>query len=101
MLLARADQMAVDESLPFTDPASGDPGILIRLASGFVAYSAVCTHEGCTVAYRSSSHLLACPCHSAAFNPAQQGAVVRGPARRPLTILPITLAPNGNVYLNS
>lgn len=47
-----------------------------------MAYSAVCTHQGCTVAY--SGGQLACPCHGSVFDPANGAAVVNGPAQTPL-----------------
>jgi len=61
----------------------GQPAVLVRLDSGdFAAYSAVCTHAQCTVAYGDGN--LACPCHGSVFDPADGGAVVQGPASRPL-----------------
>ena len=96
-LLVGPDQIAVNESLPFT--AAGSPAVLVRLASGYVAYSAVCTHQGCTVVYKGATQHLVCPCHGAQFDPAAQAAALRGPARRPLAAIAITVAPDGSVYL--
>jgi thiosulfate dehydrogenase [quinone] large subunit len=77
-------------ALPFTDPTSGDPAVLIRLADGsVVAFDAVCTHQGCTVQYDSPSGLLFCPCHGAVFDPTHNADVLQGPAPVPLTALPI------------
>lgn len=74
----------------------GEPAVLVRLDSGdFVAYSAVCTHQGCTVKYRDGE--LACPCHGSVFDPANGGAVVSGPANRPLPEIPVELR-GGEVY---
>lgn len=57
--------------------------MLVRLRGGdLVAYTAVCSHAGCTVAYKNGR--LACPCHGSVFDPANNGRVVRGPARLPL-----------------
>ncbi len=79
-------------SLVFTVPSTGDPGVLVKLASGkIVAFDAVCTHAGCTVGFDSGSGLLLCPCHGAAFDPSQSAAVVGGPTNQPLTALPITI----------
>ena len=73
--------------MKFEDPG-GNPAVLVRLRSGtFVAYSAVCTHEGCTVAYRNRQ--LACPCHGSVFDPANNARVVNGPAQRPLPKIPV------------
>lgn len=46
-----------------------------------VAYSAICTHKGCTV--EPSGQELVCPCHQSKFNPSD-GAVLGGPASAPL-----------------
>jgi Rieske Fe-S protein len=67
----------------FTFKDSGNPAVLVHLKSGdFVAYSAVCTHQGCTVAYKGGK--LACPCHGSVFDPAKGAEVVAGPAPSPL-----------------
>lgn len=55
---------------------------------GYVAYSMVCTHEGCLVSARSGSNLL-CPCHDSVFDPRKGAQVLSGPAPRALPQLPI------------
>ena len=52
-------------------------------------YSAVYTHQQCTVAYRQDTRKLVCPCHSSVFDPADGAKVEAGPAQRPLPELPI------------
>ena len=72
---------------------SGEPGILIRTATDAVcAFSAVCTHEGCTVDYDTASKELICPCHGARFDPLQNGKAVAGPTRTPLAELPVKIS---------
>src|SRR3954466_10856578 len=46
-----------------------------------VAFSAVCTHQGCTVAPEGKE--FDCPCHGSRFD-AATGDVLNGPARDPL-----------------
>jgi cytochrome b6-f complex iron-sulfur subunit len=46
-----------------------------------VAFSAICTHQGCTVAAAGTQ--LQCPCHGSVFD-AFTGKVVNGPAQAPL-----------------
>ena len=50
-------------------------------AGTVVAFSAICTHQGCEVAPQGKE--LKCPCHGSAFN-AFTGAVLNGPASSPL-----------------
>ena len=57
--------------------------VVTRPAAGVLhAFSAVCTHQGCTVG-RVEGDTILCPCHGSAFG-ASDGAVRRGPAERPL-----------------
>lgn len=69
---------------------AGKPGILIHMPSGFVAYSAICTHLGCTVFWDSASKLIRCPCHGGVFDPAD-GSVVTGPPPSPLPRIDIEI----------
>jgi Rieske Fe-S protein len=84
--IASESEVAPGSAYKFKD--SGNPALLVHLENGdFVAYSAVCTHQGCTVAYQDGN--LACPCHGSAFDPANGAAVVTGPATRPLPEIPV------------
>jgi Rieske Fe-S protein len=62
--------------------ASG-PILVAQPTSGkVVAFSAICTHQGCTVAPAGTK--FQCPCHGSMYD-AATGAVLQGPAPRPLT----------------
>jgi thiosulfate dehydrogenase [quinone] large subunit len=100
--LANTSSLATNSAARFTDPSSGDPALLIHLADGnVVAYSAVCTHSGCTVQYSATRKQIVCPCHGAIFDPAHNAQVVRGPARRPLAAIPVQVDGSGNVSLKN
>ncbi len=59
------------------------PGILIRTPSGELrAFSAVCTHLGCTVQYRPDLNHIWCACHNGHFD--LNGVNIAGPPPRPL-----------------
>ncbi len=92
--IAQVSEVAPGSAVKFKD--SGNPAVLVHLESGdFVAYSAVCTHQGCTVAF--SNEQLACPCHGSVFDPANGAEVVAGPAPRPLPEIPIEVR-SGEVF---
>ena len=74
------------------DPDSARPETAPRAAAGVVAYTAICTHNGCDVTTGSpTSSLLSCPCHSSKFDPKTARSVVDGPAPRPLPALPLKI----------
>ena len=75
--------MPVGGIFAFEDPQGG-PAFLLQPAAGtFLAYSGVCTHNGCTVGYDEAAAEFACPCHGARFEVAT-GEPVQGPAQQPL-----------------
>ncbi|MCF8162468.1 MAG: ubiquinol-cytochrome c reductase iron-sulfur subunit [Burkholderiaceae bacterium] len=69
------------------------PETRARSASGVVAYSSICTHQGCDVkTWMSKESVLACYCHASKFNLFDGAKVVSGPASSPLPAIPLTLA---------
>lgn len=88
--IAAASSLETNSAVSYTNAESGQAEVLVRLADGrFVAYSAVCTHQGCTVAYKPDTRKLVCPCHGGTFDPAQRAKVVAGPPPRPLPAVEI------------
>jgi Rieske Fe-S protein len=72
----------------------GEKLIVAQPTSGkAVAFSAICTHMGCTVA--PSGAKLNCPCHGSVFD-ALTGKNVSGPAPKPLPAVDVHVA-DGNV----
>ena len=72
-----------------------DKPILLCAANGtVVGHTAICTHQGCTVAAGGAD--ANCPCHGSKFN-AATGAVLDGPAVSPLAVVAVTVA-SGQVY---
>ncbi|MGB0114011.1 MAG: Rieske (2Fe-2S) protein [Ilumatobacteraceae bacterium] len=69
---------------------------------GWVAYSKICTHAGCSVGLfgvdsRPPDVLrqLVCPCHQSVFDPVDAARPVGGPATRSLPQLPIGVDDEG------
>jgi thiosulfate dehydrogenase (quinone) large subunit len=84
-VVADSTALAAGDALSVT--ADGLPALVIRGADGgLTAFSAVCTHAGCDVAWRDGE--IRCPCHHARFDPAT-GEPTKGPAREPLTVLEV------------
>jgi thiosulfate dehydrogenase [quinone] large subunit len=95
-LLGSASAVPIGSSARFTDPRNGQPGIILQPKAGtFLAYSAVCTHQGCTVGYTGTQ--IACPCHGATYSPTT-GAVTGGPAPAPLTRINVVES-GGKIYV--
>ena len=86
--IAQESEVSPGNAVEFTD--GGEPALLVHLENGdFVAYSAVCTHQGCDVAYNQDEGTLDCPCHGSVFDPANGAEVLNGPATRPLPEIPV------------
>lgn len=88
--LAQTSDIAVGggvivDQVVVTQPEQGD----------FKAFTAICTHQGCTV-NSVADNVIHCPCHGSAFS-ATDGSVVNGPAAQPLAAVPITVK-SGEVF---
>lgn len=67
------------------------PALVIKTAeSSAVAFSAVCTHLGCTVQNTLVDGRIFCACHSSYFD-VTTGAPLKGPAKYPLAKEPIVI----------
>ncbi|WP_456448070.1 ubiquinol-cytochrome c reductase iron-sulfur subunit [Deinococcota bacterium DY0809b] len=72
------------------DPAELSAETAEYAADGTVAYSAICTHLGCTVSdWVADKGDLLCPCHKGIYDPRQGAKVIGGPPPRPLPALPL------------
>jgi Rieske Fe-S protein len=70
---------AIQDQVVVTQPTEGT----------YKAFSAICPHQGCTVA-SVTDDVITCPCHGSTFN-AADGARISGPATRGLTSLGATV----------
>ena len=81
--LGPSSRLPRGQGASYTDPRDGRPDIVVRHDDGSLsAFSAVCTHAGCTVAYQGGQ--IVCPCHGGTFDPST-GAVISGPPPSGLT----------------
>jgi Rieske Fe-S protein len=75
------------------DSSTLGPATAAIAVDGVVAYSAICTHNGCEVSdWSAEEQLLTCPCHLTSFDPKDGARVVEGPAPRALPALPLKIA---------
>jgi Rieske Fe-S protein len=61
-------------------------------AGTYKAFSAVCTHQGCTVG-QVANGVITCPCHGSQFS-ATDGSVKQGPAKTSLPTVNVTVQGN-------
>lgn len=91
-----------------------EPTRLDWVDQGFVAYSAICTHLGCTVGWEDSNDQppnvpddqkegasALCPCHLSAFDVYRGATVFGGPASKPVPQIGVGVNDEGEVELRS
>ena len=63
-----------------------------RSAGGVLAFSAICTHQGCDLkTWSAKEQVLVCFCHASKFRLRDGGTVAAGPAQRALPSMPLRL----------
>jgi Rieske Fe-S protein len=64
-------------------PHGAGPLLVVRASDAEVqAFSAICTHLRCVLAWDEATKTILCPCHGGAFD--RRGNVLSGPPTRPL-----------------
>jgi arsenite oxidase small subunit len=89
------------QPVDFEYPLKGQRSVLLDIGeavpggvgdnSSIVAYSVLCQHMGCPVAYRAKQKDFLCSCHQSRYDPAREGFVVQGVAQRPLPRIALEL----------
>jgi cytochrome b6-f complex iron-sulfur subunit len=72
------------------------PVVLIHNNDGYLAFSLVCTHLGCTVEQKDGEY--ECPCHGSKYD--GKGHVTKGPSNMPLKRLRVEVNEPGNIILH-
>lgn len=92
--LVKLADIPVGEAIVDTRGPDGKPVVVARPSdSTAAAFSAICTHMGCTV--KAAGKQLHCPCHGSRYD-AVTGRVIHGPAPRSLPKVAVHVA-NGDV----
>ena len=71
--------------------SNGAPALLFRTKTGVFAYQTICTHEGGMAKFFAPRKLMVCDVHNASFDPFKKGAVVSGPAIKPLPTVKVAI----------
>jgi len=95
--VAGSTNQTKNTAVAFTNPANQKDSLLMHLSTGtFAAFERACTHVGVNVNYDPGTHTLICPAHGAIFN-AATGAVMQGPATRPLPKVAVRVNGDGTI----
>ncbi len=88
--VGKAGGMPVNQAVSFSYPDASSPCYAIRMGNAvpggigpnqdIVAYSSLCTHMGCPVAYDGGTKTFKCGCHFSVFDPEMGGQMVCGQA---------------------
>ena len=82
------------------DPKDIDEAAKPMTVDGVVAYSAICTHQGCELnAWDPATAKLRCFCHGSEFLPGKGGEVAHGPASKQLPMLPLAKGDGGKLMV--
>jgi cytochrome b6-f complex iron-sulfur subunit len=79
-------------------PVSGQRVIIFQSQDQLYAFSAKCTHEGCTVTYVPNQSVVWCPCHDGRFD--LTGRVLSGPPPQPLVKYLAKRQPDGAIVIS-
>lgn len=75
------------------DPKELTDAARANAPQGYIAYTAICTHAGCSDwAWDTGRKMLKCPCHDSEFDAKDDARVSGGPATRRLPRLPVKVA---------
>ena len=80
-------------------PVSGQRVIVLQADDQLRAFSAKCTHEGCTVTFLPGQSVIWCPCHDGRFGDLN-GHVLSGPPPKPLTQYLAQRQPDGGIVIS-
>ena len=92
--VGKAGAMPVNQAVNFAYPDASSPCVALRMGSpvpggvgpnnDIVAFSSLCTHMGCPVAYEAGTKTFKCGCHFSIFDPENGGQMVCGQATEDL-----------------
>jgi Rieske Fe-S protein len=96
--LTRDEASKLEQNKFVIVPVSGQRVIVLQAADQLHAFSAKCTHEGCTVTFLPGQSVIWCPCHDGRFD--LNGRVLSGPPPRPLPTYLAQRQPDGGIMVS-
>jgi arsenite oxidase small subunit len=88
--IGRESALSVSQPVMFTYPDPSSPCVALKMDGpvpggvgpnrDIVAYSTMCTHMGCPVAYDPGTKSFKCPCHFSMFDAEKEGQMICGQA---------------------
>lgn len=96
--LTREEAAKLDEKKFVIVPVSGQRVIVFQAGEQLLAFSAKCTHEGCTVTFQPGQSVIWCPCHDGRFD--LTGRVLSGPPPQPLHRYSAQRQPDGVIVIS-
>ena len=100
----KVDEVRLSASdIPETNgtPFHSDEGrfYLVEIEAQPVALYTRCTHRSCLVGWEDSAGEFKCPCHGSRFD--RMGAVIQGPAERPLERMRVERQGDGSLIVHT
>ena len=97
--LTRDESSKLEQNKFVIVPVSGQRVIVLQSPDQqLFAFSAKCTHEGCTITYQPGQSVLWCPCHDGRFD--LNGRVLSGPPPKPLARYEARRQPDGSIVIS-
>lgn len=97
--VAKAKGMKVNQPVDFNYPDAASPCVAVKMGApvpggagpdgDIVAYSILCTHQGCPTLYDTKDRCFKCPCHFSIFDAEKggQGVCGQAPTKLPQVVL--------------
>jgi arsenite oxidase small subunit len=89
-VVGKVGSLGANQAVAFTFPDASSPCALLKMGTpvvggvgpnqDIVAYSTMCTHMGCPVAYDPAQKVFKCPCHFSMFDAEKGGQMICGQA---------------------
>ena len=96
--LSREETNKLEQNKFVIVPVSGQRVIIFQAQDQLLAFSAKCTHEGCTVTFQPGQSIIWCPCHDGRFD--LTGRVISGPPPQPLAKFIAQRQPDGGIMVS-